>query len=773
MLRLLLSITLILFASPVFAVDVFESPISDQSLYYLGQIFGNMGTTLQPDDFVNNGIPEMFRVFNTSLLSMGAIVVGYISVISIVQTAKEGEILGKKWSSVWLPMRAISGLGMLIPQASGYCSAQVIMIWIVAQGVGAANMLWDVVLDNYEAGYSMTVPSPLMGLESTAEGVFKAAVCMGMANQDPGKYDLKGPIELYSAQGGSWLYFGSTSASNSNHPHVCGRIQLITANDGGVSDSKNQEVWDIQKSAFEALVTYYQPYVEEALTSESLTPFEDPEAEELVPVWEGDNNFLQYGKSLLGDFFEQIRQLNYFSYDSARAALGQDARADGWMYAGSYYSRLVTNTSSQNANVNSVPQMKADSRSARIPEDNIGDELRNRYRFLAGEYLNYNDTGLGGSSKEKIAISQKGGGSMPGIVSVIFGPIFSDTMKFFMNFISNQAPISGPTGVSMSDPLVSMGIAGNTIVQIIEAAYIYGILGGIILIGVAYIMGGHQPAGWVMSAVAKFLIPFIVFLVTILLTAGLMLGIYIPLIPYMIFLFGTIGWFITVIEAVAAAPILALGLAIPSQDQWGKASHGLLLVLNLFMRPPLMIIGFIAAARILMTGADLINYSFRPALNAMGGELGVIAIPGVVMLYAGLMILVVNEGFQLINVLPDRVIRWIGGQPESVASRAQAMEGQAKESFQQASATSEKVAAGAAKWLAEKMGGEDKDEDGVEGGEKKNEEAEKDAGKDPVNRDAAGPSDSNNPPSGGTTDSSEGDGGNSGSGPRPGTSLDP
>ncbi len=43
---------------------------------------------------------------------------------------------------------------------------------------------------------------------------------------------------------------------------------------------------------------------------------------------------------------------------------------------------------------------------------------------------------------------------------------------------------------------------------------------------------------------------------------GIFLGYYLPLYPYMLFTFGVIGWIIIVIEAMVAAPLVAMGITI-------------------------------------------------------------------------------------------------------------------------------------------------------------------------------------------------------------------
>ncbi len=51
---------------------------------------------------------------------------------------------------------------------------------------------------------------------------------------------------------------------------------------------------------------------------------------------------------------------------------------------------------------------------------------------------------------------------------------------------------------------------------------------------------------------------------------GALLAIYIPLVPYLIFTVGVVGWLLLVVEAVVAAPIMAVSFMLPANDEMGK-----------------------------------------------------------------------------------------------------------------------------------------------------------------------------------------------------------
>lgn len=128
----------------------FRPPVSDRSVIFLGNIFGVVDGVLAGTG--SQIIGAMFGVFNAAVLSLGGIILVYTLLVSTMNTAHEGEMLGKKWSSIWIPVRSVFGIGMLIPKTSGYCMMQIFVMWVVLQGVGAADKVWDKALDYLDRG---------------------------------------------------------------------------------------------------------------------------------------------------------------------------------------------------------------------------------------------------------------------------------------------------------------------------------------------------------------------------------------------------------------------------------------------------------------------------------------------------------------------------------------------------------------------------------------------------------------------------------------------
>jgi len=125
-------------------------PPGDYSVMYLSNMFGIVDGVLHGTGSQIMG--AMFAVFNAAVLALGGIVIMYTVLVGTMNTAHDGEAMGKNWSSIWIPLRSTIGLSLLMPKASGYCLMQIFVMWVVVQGVGAADLVWNAALGYLNRG---------------------------------------------------------------------------------------------------------------------------------------------------------------------------------------------------------------------------------------------------------------------------------------------------------------------------------------------------------------------------------------------------------------------------------------------------------------------------------------------------------------------------------------------------------------------------------------------------------------------------------------------
>lgn len=124
---------------------VMPSPY-DVSVTYLTSMLG------QPvmNGLLGQGIPgegtifsHMMDTFNHLLLGGGLIIFAILLVVGTMNTAAEGQFLGRQWHSVWTPMRLVFGILLVVPLKTGYCIGQYIILYAILIGVHFATALWQ------------------------------------------------------------------------------------------------------------------------------------------------------------------------------------------------------------------------------------------------------------------------------------------------------------------------------------------------------------------------------------------------------------------------------------------------------------------------------------------------------------------------------------------------------------------------------------------------------------------------------------------------------
>ncbi len=147
-----------------------------------------------------------------------------------------------------------------------------------------------------------------------------------------------------------------------------------------------------------------------------------------------------------------------------------------------------------------------------------------------------------------------------------------------------------------------------------------------------------------------------------------MLAYYLPAVPFTLWVIGLVSMVLLLLVSLAAAPFVALSQAIPSAEHgmFGPARSSYLLLMTIFLRPPLMVIGF-AMSVILMTGAGrMVAFAFQTYYAGAEADYvsGMLSGMSMVFLVGGLMLVIAHILFALPNSITESVTRYIGqGQP--------------------------------------------------------------------------------------------------------------
>lgn len=625
------------------------SPPGDKSIEFLGQLFGPVGNVLQGP--TSGLIGAIVQIFNLAVLSLGAIVVSYTIIVSTMNTAQEGEVMGRKWSSAWIPLRAAIGASMLIP-APTFSLIQILFMNITLMGVHAANQIWQLIMGINSSGsgvYGSNTDISDENLKDAALQVFKTLVCKEMVEKAlDERSPLPGSNTMDTQVSGSEWFAGLGTTSDLDD--FCGGLKFP----GNPSWSGGQ----------------YDSYVELAIRAaeNNLSAAAEEAANDI------DNTGNQWTQSAA--LVSAIRAMRsalltaasaYATNSSNLTSEAQQAIDHGWLYAGSYYFVLTEADSSGSGSSLSFPVPSAEPMQAKQRHQALlgdyADRTTNKFihhkvSTAVRDYLEFSgDISSGTSSQQPNSLTIQspsiGNSQASKIMNKVAEPLRNLAYKF-MDTLTER----------YEDPLASIRRVGSDIMVTVETIWFAIIIIAFILLIAGCTMSGMQPLCWAIGVIGTILMPILSFMLALLWVIGVTMGIYTPMIPYLVFTFTALGWFILVIETIVAAPIVAMGIVSPAHEVLGKAAPAVMLITGVFLRPSLMLIGFVGGVLLLKTIVEMINYGFVATLEASVAGVGVFGVIAIVCLYGGLVLALVHECFSLVYVLPDKILRWIGGQAE-------------------------------------------------------------------------------------------------------------
>lgn len=775
-------------------MNIFDPALNDQSIYYLGRIFGIVGTVIPKSNFpAGEAAPvilsEMFGVLNGVALTIGVLVVTYTTVVGLFATAAEGEFLGKKWSGLWVPIRTVIGIAGLFPSSNGYCAIQVVLMWFILQGVGAADLVWAKALEviNMYGNPKSGVETPgAEDVENKMQSLFTGLVCQATAaRKDPPVTMLAGGVgggssepqktieyyctgktgirfcepgnDIYNMTDGGTQFFRPASQKDSTYLQynfgpinsaseggACGYVQYsnnnyICSNPNAGDRSKleylaclsaNAQVKVLDDIIRRTLGPIAQKYTD--LDYQFIRFYEEPEpttsgTAPKTPDWilqfclapEGASppglglsaaECCAYDKSCgafvkffanNGDLYDrqggyagmtssskeasrQIYQaygmptitntnfiqtaadqyvqkvytepLKQYMQDKPKDKWIQDATNLGWLMAGGYYMQIAKTKKSENAAADPLLQIKIND-TAKKPM-----EPYHRNNLVTAAQLTQNITDQNRPSSAATELS----------LSSTTDSTFKNGHRRFTSiverFINNLT--QGSRNNPGDDPIVSIAQSGYEMMASAQALFVSLAVTASVIATVSsvspMVLGTGLPkspweAGFVMMM--RFLGPLMILMISTLFTVGAMLGVYVPLVPYIIFTITAIGWFIAVIEAMTAAPFIALGIMSPGgqHEILSRAEPSLMILFNLFLRPVLMIFGMIAAMLLSWAVVKMINAAFVNVMYQIIFAPGLIEQIVFMSAYTMLVITALNKCYSVIHMLPERTLTYIGG----------------------------------------------------------------------------------------------------------------
>ncbi|MBS0352106.1 MAG: DotA/TraY family protein [Proteobacteria bacterium] len=286
------------------------------------------------------------------------------------------------------------------------------------------------------------------------------------------------------------------------------------------------------------------------------------------------------------------------------------ARQDGWLTAGRYYWDMLRVESfydhaiTGSGNYGKYTSSSYDSANTSIDYDSPANLIKASGPYIQtvtsqiNTYSGAADTGQG-------AVSMPKEGAWKWLM-MILGPIIGQLMGLIMSFSTHMGPLGlGP------EPMIWLHNIGAYCLSLGVDMWIGTGLTIFALTTATSVCSAVNPLPFGVKALVDWIQPIILAAGAGFFVIGMMLGYYNPIHPYMVFTFGVLNWIIQVIYAVIAGSLVAMGITHPEgHDFLGSAKQFPMLLLNVFFRPSLMVIGLFAGMILCQAISGFLLYTY-------------------------------------------------------------------------------------------------------------------------------------------------------------------
>jgi len=742
---------------------------TDSSITYLAELFGQVGSQLSSTGS-ENFIGHLFSIYNQGILVVAGIWIAYTMYDTLMKVSdRNGDQhmsgFGMKLFKVTL------GVVLIIPSpTTGYSGAQDLAMFVVRQSVALADSTWSAALNYLQDGNmlseaasvsSSSSSSTTLSTVATQTGYFGSSYSstssslstllnMLVCSINTNSWNSNSGTSLYTQSGSTFTMLGSGCGSVSTSDMTVSTSSIPTAE---ADTMKLTALSSLMSSLTDAATLYACNLNASAIAQGSTVSTYCSNVGASSTTYTAAS--AQFNSQLTTTFTDYITNLltiyNEANSSSSSMAsqiqtLTDTMKSGGWINAGGYYwaiagwlqnngdfGSIISNSTS--AGLSAIKSAKINATS---PSTNYLTAGVLKYTSAVACTGSTNCTSLSTQiSEASSALSSSSTSTTTDSLSltnddtdiltdVIGGAIINMYDSLFNNLLSlSSTTVSG-------DPLVILTVIGFNLINeaatlIMVAFVLIIVLALIAILGVSFVVL-IQALGFI-QPILNFIIGILKSIAMYLILIGGVLAIYLPLYPWIVWTFAVVGWFITVIETMAAAPLVCAGLTRPSgQELAGNARQALIMLLGVFVRPVLMVVGFCTAIVLSRVILNFVIHSFaimsvslfvnnssdsssiQTAISTLStadfsqgyitsvsdivsnlsstfstatGNSGfgmfvfeIIAIPTVFAIIGYVAYKVVSISFSLVLHLPDYVVVWVGGSPGAISqSVQQAIEG--------------------------------------------------------------------------------------------------
>ena len=607
-------------------------------------------------------IAAAFRYFNLLVLLVAVLII----IFKVIhQFFHSGDARALQQESKVEMGRVTLGFALLMPLTNGYCIAQILVYYLVSFGIGAADSAWNAGLgylqvNNLYSNSNSMVSSSTANAQAVTQNFVQPAVqslaCLNAYNatiqSSPAFSALYSQMSFYNS-GTNTYAFGTPNNAE------CGTITLPS---GASSQINNLYLEALQAGP---LVNLAQSIASSRVQQGTAYQFPDPS---VGAAFASGVQTLTSALSLAqGEAQSQSSQSRLLPSSDASNP-GSLLSQYGWLTAGFYY-RLLVQLQSGTLGSLPYPSVTASLPTGAATQDTNASSANGDVATIIAAATN--DV-MAVSSASSSTSSSSGpctpSSSMPNYASLLCQLYNATDAQFSVN----KATATWSQSMTYINTLGKMSDTGDPFLAAVQLGSSWSAGASAALIGftiaaplsslIANIMNEEVSAGRGVDKVVDVTEPIIFATAAMLEVQGGLLGFLFPMVPLVIFFGGVVGWLCSVIGAMAAAPIVAIGLAWPTANPTplGRAQPGVMLLLNLLLRPSLMIAGFLIALVLVAIGFKLLNFMFTVMMYGFVSLDAAVGYLVVGFAYFSSATVVVTRCFSVIHQVPNKVLQWVG-----------------------------------------------------------------------------------------------------------------
>ncbi len=686
----------------------FAPPPDDPALGALGNLFGNVGGMNFMPGSADGPIGQMFFVFNTAVISVAALFFLWNVLSATIQGAHDGEFLGRRYHSYWMPLRTFTGMFLLVPIFAGWSGAQVFMAWAMWGGTGIGNEALSTSRDiiatetrQYAAlperpdFYALTrdlyaLTDELIRQFQQQRIYRRDGIDGSMSPLVDLRFDL---FERYDeAADTQWVFAGadlpdgiqSDGYSNANIGSV--RIVFTRPPAEYLQSAQLQTAHELAvRRIVSDLVTALRSdaVVLGALSNESAefqTILARYRAAEIARAASATGRYIQ-------EMAQAQRAVAQLDVQTTRGEAF--ATQYGWIGAGlGVVDGSSMSIESAGAATASAYQ-RGDAPQAVMELGRVGPGFGELYRtnltkMLGDVRSSYKDASAQWDAGGLWNAAKAGGNVVAATAALLLTPAAAalpttggieskdtseDVAKLVaplnqrMRGVVNELAVAALSMMQVSaNPLAAMQHMGIAVLQVLQNTFNLLVFVGGVALGLALVSFGGAASIFVSLVI--FLLPAVIAIAIF----GVKLAVILPFAPVILWLGAVLSYLVIAIEAMFGAPLWALVHLDPDGEGMGqRTTHGYVFLLNLLFRPAIMVICLALSYKLLSVLAGLgIAALSGPLLKvaSSGGDSWIVPLGlllGLIFVFISLMEVLIHASFSIVNLVPSQVMTWIGG----------------------------------------------------------------------------------------------------------------